>query len=413
MGKGWLILACALVLLAALLRQGGILLVAILLFMLIAVSQVWAKYALSRLQYSRHLSTTHAFFGDEVTLELSLSNRKVLPLPWVRVEEELDEQLQLPDTVTTAPSHRPGRVMLSNIMPVGWYHKVKRIYPIRCTKRGYFSFGPTRIQSGDYFRFHIQEMNVEDSVDLVVYPRIVPLSQLGIPSREPFGDLRVPRHLFQDPVRVSSIRDYSPGDPLKRIHWKASARVGRLQTKVFENTTSPDMGIFLDVRTVRHPFWGEISQLLETVAIAGASIAKHAIDNGYRVGLYVNHPYPDTPNLIRIKPSSHPDQLGRILEALAMVGPTESIAIDRLVAQEAGRLPWVSTLAVITAVPTPELISELEAFHRTGRPVALILVGSNKPVFSMDGLLTYHVPAEIAWEKVDNVSVNPAAQENT
>lgn len=411
MGKGWLILACALVLLAALLRQGGILLVAVLLFMLIAVSQIWSKYALSRLEYSRRLSATHAFFGDEVTLEISISNRKILPLPWVRVEEELDEQLQLPETVATSPSHRPGRVMLGNIMPVGWYHKVKRIYPIKCTKRGYFSFGPTRIQSGDYFRFHVQEMHVPNSTDLVVYPRIVPLNQLGIPSREPFGDLRVSRHLFQDPVRVSSIRDYAPGDPLKRIHWKASARTGRLQTKVFENTTSPNMGIFLDVRTVKHPFWGEIAQLLETVAIAAASIANYAIDNGYRVGLYVNHPYPDTPNLIRIKPSSHPDQLARVLEALATVGPTESIAIERLVAQEAGKLPWVSTLAVITAVPTPDLISELEAFHRAGRPVALILVGSNKPTFSMDGLLTYHVPAEIAWEKVDTVSMNTAGQE--
>ncbi len=408
MGQGWLLLASAALVLAALLRQGGLLLVAVLLLMLYGVSQIWAKYALRRVEYTRHLSATRAFCGDEITFEISLANRKVLPLPWEQIDEELDEQLLLPEAVVTSPSHRPGRVVLRNIMPVGWYHKVKRVYPIRCTKRGYFSFGPTRVQSGDYFRFRVQEMEVEDPVNLIVYPRIVPLSQLGIPSRDPFGDLLLRRHLFQDPVRVASIREYAPGDPLKRIHWKATARVGRLQTKVFEHTTTTDLVIFFDVRTVKHPFWGEVAQLLETGAIAAASIANHAIDKGYRVGLYVNHPYPDSASLIRIKPSSHPEQLQHVLEALAMVAPTESVAIDRLVRQEGGNLPWVSTLVAVTAVPTPALVSALETFHRAGRPVALVLIGGEKPKFNMDGLAMYHVPAEIAWEKVDTMGVSPA-----
>jgi uncharacterized protein (DUF58 family) len=406
-GQGWLLLASATLILAVILRQGGLLLVAVLLLMLYGVSQIWARYALRRVEYTRRLSTNRAFCGEEITFETSLANRKVLPLPWVQIDEEMDEQLVLPAAVVTAPSHRPGRVVLRNIMPVGWYHRVKRVYTIRCTKRGYFSFGPTRIQSGDYFRFRVREMDVGGPTNLIVYPRMVPLSQLGIPSRDPFGDIRVRRHLFQDPVRVASIREYAPGDPLKRIHWKATARIGRLQTKIFEHTTSTDLAIFFDVRTVKHPFWGEFVQLLETGAIAAASIANHAIDKGYRVGLYVNHPYPDSASLIRIKPSSHPEQLQHILEALAMVAPTESVAIDRLVRQEGGTLPWVSTLVAVTAVPTPGLVSALETFARAGRPVALIMVGDPKPDFSTGALTVYHVPAEVAWDKVDAVAVNP------
>jgi uncharacterized protein (DUF58 family) len=407
-GKGWLLICAALVILAAVLRQGSVLLVAVLLLMVYGVSQVWSKYALSRLEYTRSLSTTHAFFGDEVTFEISLANRKILPLPWVQIEEELDEQLGMPDSLEVAPSHRPGRVILKNLMPIGWYHRIKRVYQIRCQKRGYFSFGPTRIQTGDYFRFHVREMNVENPINLVVYPRVVPLDKLGIPSREPFGDIRMQRHLFQDPVRVASIRDYTPGDALKRIHWKASARVGRLQTKVFENTTSPDMAIFLDVRTVKHPFWGEITQLLETGVIAAASIANNALDSGYRVGLYVNHPYPDSANLIRIRPSSNPDQFQRILEALAMVAPIESTGIDAIVRQEGGNLPWVSTLVAVTAVPTPELVGALETFHRAGRPVALIVIGDNIPTFSMGGMIAYSIPATVPWEDVDGMAASPS-----
>jgi hypothetical protein len=67
-------------------------------------------------------------------------------------------------------------------------------------------------------------------------------------------------------------------------------------------------------------------------------------------------------------------------------------------------------LVAITAIPTPELIATLESFHRTGRPVAVILVGSEEPKFNMDGLVYYRVPAEVAWEKVESVGVDPTGK---
>ena len=402
----WALIATTLLVLAAILRQGSLLLIAVPIFMLYCIEQIWAKYALRRVDYSRHLSATRAFFGDEVTFEMHLANRKLLPLPWVQIDEELDEKLALPETVTTSPSPHPGRILLRNIIPVGWYHRVKIVHTIRCMKRGFFSFGPTRVQSGDYFRFHVREMVVENSASLIVYPRILPLDELGIPSRDPFGEILVRRHLFQDPVLVASVRDYAPGDPFRRIHWKASARMARLQTKVFEHTTSTDIAIFFDVRTVKHPFWGEVSQLLETACIATASIANDSIERGYRVGLYVNHPYPESTNPIRVRPSGHRAQLQRILQALAMVGPTESLAIDHLIVQEGGSLPWGSTIVAVAAVPTPALVAALRTFQRAGRPVALVVIGEGAPECGVDSLTTYHVPAEVAWERVDELAIS-------
>jgi len=400
------VLAVVLLIVAGMVQQGALVLIAVLLILLFGVAQIWAKYALRRVEYSRRVSSTRAFYGDEVRLELTVANRKPLPLPWLSVSEELDDSLTL-IAGTTTPSHRPGRSVLRYLMPLGWYHKVTRVYTIRCFKRGYFSFGPTRIQSGDYFRFRVQEMEVGDPCHLMVYPRIVPLEELGIPSRDPFGDLRLRRHLFQDPVRVSSIREYAYGDPMKRIHWKATARTGQLQTKVFEHTTSPDMAVFLDVRTIKPPLWGEVPELMETAVITAASIANDVIAKGYRVGLYVNQPYPNGDRSIRLPPSSHPDQFQHMLEALAGAGAFETIAIDKLVRREAAGLPWVSTLVVITAVPTASLLSTLSGLRRLGRPVALIIIGGEKPKFSLDGLPFYHVPAEVPWEKVESVSVTP------
>jgi hypothetical protein len=79
---------------------------------------------------------------------------------------------------------------------------------------------------------------------LLVYPKILPLEDIGIPSRHPFGDLRVKRHLFEDPVLVMTTREYVNGDPLKYIHWKSTARLQKLQSRVFEHTTTIDMALF-------------------------------------------------------------------------------------------------------------------------------------------------------------------------
>lgn len=406
MGGGWLFLAVLLLLAAAVLRQGALLLVAVFLFLVSAVAFLWAKYSLRRLEYSRKLSATRAFFGDEVTLELTVANRKILPLPWLDIREELDEELT-PRSVKVSPSYKPKRVYLHNLFSLGWYHQVTRIYHIHCLNRGYFSVGPTTIRSGDFFGFRAQQIEVGKPVKLLVYPRIVPLETLGIPSREPFGDLRLRRHLFEDPVRAVGIRDYVPGDPMKRIHWKATARAQRLQTKVFEHTTAVDMALFLDVRTVAPPFWAQIPQLLETAIIATASIANYANDQGYRLGLYINQTYRGNNEMMRLPPSGHPDQFMRILEGLAQVLPPEQLSIERLMQREAGALPWASTLVVVTAVPTEALLGTLLGFRRAGRPVALVVVGGEKPTSDLGGMPLYHIPAETPWETVESIAVSP------
>jgi len=52
----------------------------------------------------------------------------------------------------------------------------------------------------------------------MVYPKIVPLEKLGIPSRQPLGEIRTRNHLFHDPVLTMGIREYQFGDSMKSIH---------------------------------------------------------------------------------------------------------------------------------------------------------------------------------------------------
>lgn len=404
LGGAWLLITFVLLIAAILMRQAPILLVALLFFLVSGITRLWARYALERVEYTRHLATPRVFFGETVTLEVGVTNRKLLPLPWVHVQDEVPDGVVFL-TGKTHPSSKPMRAILANALSLGWYRRLTYRYHVQCLKRGYFTFGPATIRSGDLFGFFQKESTVKTLDRLLVYPRIVSLEELGLPSRDPFGDLRVRRHLFEDPVQVLSTRDYAYGDPLKRINWKATARLSRLQTRVFEPTTTVDLALFLDVRTAIPPRRGPSEQLLETAVITAASIASYALREGYRIGLYVNEPYRETERMIKLPPSDHPEQEVRVLEALAHVQGWPFVTVEDLLNTEGRGLPWSATLAVITAAPSAPVLACLHRFSRAGRRVALIVVGGSGPQFNMDGITTYSVSDQLYSQERDALSL--------
>lgn len=403
-GSYWLFVVIVFFIFSLLMHHIPLLLLSLLFFLVGGVSRLWNRYCLSRVDYKRRLSANRVFFGEDVQLELEIVNRKPLPLPWIQIEEEIPEEVTLLKGEASA-SYKPNRSLLSNLLSLTWYHKVIRRYPIRCLKRGYFTFGPTFVSSGDLFGFFNQETEISDIDYLMVYPKILPMEKLGIPSKQPFGDIRIRKHMFQDPMLTSGIRDYQPGDSLKYIHWKSSARRGELQTKVFEQTTTIDMGIFLDVRTIKPPLWGTMPQLLEAAIIVAASISNYAMTEGYRVGLYANQTMRSSNKLISLPPSQHKDQLRYILEALAHVHLHEAMPIEKLVMNETRTLHWGSTIVVISAAPDDSLLSTLIQLKKVGRSVALISIGDSIPPLKQAGITVYNIDDEMILNELETLKI--------
>jgi len=408
LGNAWLVLTVLILIIAVILKQSPLLIVAVLFFLTSGLARLWSRYSLNRVEYRRKLSSQRVFFGEQITFELSITNRKPLPLPWIRIQEEIPEDLNLLKG-KTSPSHKTGRQVLSNFLSLGWYHRLTRRYQVQCLKRGIYEFGPVSISSGDAFGFFRKKLDLEGHERLLVYPRILPLEDLGIPSRHPFGDLRVRRHIFEDPVQVMTTRDYINGDPLKNIHWKASARLQKLQTRVFEHTTTMDIALFLDTRTVADTFyWSLIStDFLETAVLAAASIANYSLNNDYKLGFYANEYFYFSDNLIRLPPSSHPDQLREVLEALANIRGLATLPVEKLLNREARQISWETTIVLITAVPTANLIASLKKYHKAGRRVALIVIGSAAPVVKGEGIMVYRVSPEVYRRKMEALRLVP------
>jgi len=182
-----------------------------------------------------------------------------------------------------------------------------------------------------------------------------------------------------------------------------------MQSRVFEHTTSVDLAIFLDTRTVADShFWSLISpDFLETAVLAATSIAADAIKKDISAGFYSNEYYWYSERIMKLAPSSHPDQLKNILEALAQIKGLPALSAEQMLNREIRSLPWETTIVMITSVLTAELTSSLTHLQKSGRKVALVLVGARSAPVKSEGLLTYRVSEDVYQKQLEAISLKP------
>ncbi len=367
-------------------------LVAFSVAVVLALGLLYLRFGFTRVRYWRTVVPTHAFPGEMVTLELALENAKPLPLFWVEIVEELPAALDLPGVVL-GPSPKPQRKVLRTLFTAGVAERVHRRYRAQPTRRGYYRLGPARLATGDPFGLARARLNVAPGGDLIVYPELRPLESFGLPAEHPLGDATPLRPLLEDPLRIQGVRPYQPGDSPRQIHWRASARLGELQTRLLERTATPTLALFLDVNTFEY-FWEGIRPgELEWAISLTASLAAWSIDQGYQVGLWANAPLVGGERFIRILPSRHPRQLQRILEALALLVPHTGYRIEMLLGSESRALVGGVTVVVVTALVTDALRQTLLSLWRQGYGATLIAVNCEAGLPSRRGLTVYELEA--------------------
>jgi len=389
----WIALAAFFGLLGLAFRQDALVIMSTLLLTVIPVAWLWNRYALRGVTYLRHLSEHRAFVGEEVTLTIQVANRKLLPIPWMKAEDELPATIPLLDT-RLAPTHREDVGYLVNLFSLRWHERVTRRFRMKCTQRGFYTIGPVRLQASDVFGLFTTDETLPREEVLIVYPQVWPIEVLGLPPKDPFGNVRSDIRLFADPSRAVGLRDHQPEDGLKHIHWKASARQQRLQVKVYEPTTSPQWVLFLNVATLPEPFQGSDPKLLERAIEVAASVASHGVEQKHLVGLIANGTLPRSDQPLRVLPSRSPDQLMHILEALAAVTSFSTSRIADLMEAESPRLPWGATLIVITGVVSDSLLATMLRLKGAGRKMALIAVGAEVNPEQLPGIRVYRTPVE-------------------
>lgn len=392
--KSWIYLALILIPIALFFDVQAMLVISAFLLTIIPVAWWWNRHSLDGVAYERSFGERRAFPGEVMEMTLGVSNQKILPLGWLVLQDQWSMALPLEEGILfPTPSGQHG--YFRSAFSIRWFERVNRHYQIRCTRRGFYPFGPAHLRSGDIFGLFGQH-RVHNQLDwLIVYPQVLPLDALGFPQKEPFGEIKASWRIFEDPSRAVGVRDYQPEDSFRHVHWKATARRQDLQIKVYEPATSHNLVLFLNVATYARHWQGVNPIILEKAIATTASIANHAVDERYIVGLVANGSIPHSDQPIKVLPSRRPDQLTRVLEALAAVTSFSTSSIESLLLAESPRLAWGATLVVLTAVITEDLVSTLYRLHKVGRRLVLVSLEEKPPpaFLELPGLVIHHLPA--------------------
>ena len=356
------------------------------------ITRTWA----ANLSAVRRCNRLTAEIGDTVAISIDIENKGGLPVAWLLLEDLLPLNALLYEPPNLRVMGKRIDVMMM------WGGAKKHLgYQLECNRRGYYQIGPLVLETGDLFGLHRRYRVMSEPNYLLVYPRVIPIEGFEIASKRPIGEVRMTYRLFEDPTRIAGVRRYEAGDPLNRIHWRATASTGKLHSKVYEPSTVVGTTILLDFFKSSFARHNEPhrSELAVTVA---ASLANLVYEMQQQVGLVTNGR--DAADRIRqegwvgdartreeaqssasmlikndrlqpvvVETRRGPEQFMRILETLARLELSDGLSLPQLVVESTSRLPRDATVIAILTKVTAETAIALGNLRRHGFAVTAIL----------------------------------------
>ena len=349
-----------------------------LTFAVTMTARMWARLSLREVSYSVHPSTTRAFMGDEIELTISLENRKPLPVPWLRISEIVPEGIELLDEDSFRP-YLAGSEM-SLVVGLGRYERLRLKRRIRALERGHYIVGPATLESGDLFGLHRSvSQTASPEWSLSVYPRIVQMPGFRLPSARPGGDVLTRRRLVEDVSRPAGLREYIPGDSIRSIDWKATARLNELQVRIYDPSMSHSVVVMLEIATSHSPWEGYRGDVLEAAVTGAASVALRATDLGYNVGLITNASMSSEGHSF-VRPGRSPSHMPAILDALARVRPVTVHSLDNVARRHiTNNVPFGATIVLVCGLIRQGVAEFLLEMKHRGNPVMVLWTGRDAP----------------------------------
>ena len=345
--------------------------------LIVVLAWLMTTLALQGLKVERRARSSRAAVGDIFEEHYEIINTSRIP----KLALEVVNETKIP--------HATGSRVLTFLNG-----GQKRSYTARTwlTSRGGFSLGPTTVSAGDPFGLFRVSKRFPAEASLVVLPMVVPVNEfLAPPGLLPGGKAIRQKSLDITP-HASGVREYMPGDSIKRIHWPTSIRRNQLMVKEFEQDPQAEVWLFLDTDRMAHYAGpGESYEIppmddlflirrgklkvnpstFEYSSTIAASLAHYFLEGRRSVGLVAasGREY----SIIPAERSAR--QEAKILEELAFLQPESTITLPALVAAQMGQLPSGSSAILITPTTSPELLLAVDSLQRRNlRPVVVLLM---------------------------------------
>lgn len=343
---------------------------AVLLF----VSGFWAATSMIGIRVERMTRSNRKQVGEIIKENFEVINRSIIPKIWLRISDESEVPGSSGSRVITWIGPRQAKTFVSYTL---------------LQKRGLFNLGQTSIESGDLFGLFWVKKKFHSENRLLVQPFWYELNSFPAYSGIQPGGRALKQKTLDVTPYAAGVREFVPGDPLKRIHWPSSARQQKLIVKEFEKDPLAEVWIFFDAsdKVHIHPEKTDYITLSETLwepqrhgfqlppdteeyaVTISASVAKYYIDQKREVGLVS-----EGRKLIVLPPERGERQLGKILETLAVLRAEGYLPLWKLVSSQYNHLTKGATVVLVTSSPDEQFVSIITTLILRGLLPVVILI---------------------------------------
>jgi len=387
------------------------------LLIVFQLTRFYADRWSSCLSVERQVTNSELQIGESISVGLRLNNSTGYFIPWLFAEDLLSKRVTSQPNrsldVTGFPAKlyffRPGQISLMT-------------YQIKAVRRGYFQLGPTVLETGDLLGLHRNYRIASEPQYVLVLPKLIPLQGMNVTSRRPMGELRVNDRSMEDPTQMVGIREYRAGDSLNRIHWRATARTGKLHTRIFQPTCIQGAMLVLDMHNDSNPDRNE--PVRTDLAVTMAASLAHTlylmnqpfgmISNGRDAADRVrqnqlerefsdrNSVRSNVEMIVksdRLRPvvvdaSTGPEQFSEIHRTLARLERTDGLKFSDLMMETQSRLSRQLSVLVFLQQVDDEIALTLGLLRRRGYSVSAIVNQHDQDGLqdSAAKLVSYHIP---------------------
>jgi uncharacterized protein (DUF58 family) len=289
------------------------------------------RWGTFRLGCSRSIRPVRTSVGGRISVGVSLRNLGRLETGVLLLEDRLPYQLGPPARFVVPGIAGEDRELLN--------------YEINAGARGRYTVGPLIVRLSDPFGLAQVTSELAGTSEVVVHPKVEPLTSPSLGGELASSSATKVRHLFSQGDEFYTTRDYRDGDDLRKVHWRSSAKRGQLMIRQEERPWQARALIALDLRRGAHRGQGGQASFERMVSIA-ASIAVRLGASGYELGMV-------TEEGRQVRPVNAADQSTAVLDFLASVEPSRSASLVPL-ADRLARTSGEGLLIGIFTVPSAE-----------------------------------------------------------
>jgi hypothetical protein len=356
------------------------------------VTRVWTE----KITVTRQVDGDVFEIGGSTEVTVDVENRGPLTVSWLIIEDMLPREAmtQMPQRI-----HIEGDRFEMTRLKRGEVTSLS--YTVTFLMRGYYQLGPMQLETGDVFGLHRRFRVAGEPHFALVLPKVLPLQGYNLASRRPMGEIRVVHRLFEDTTRLAGVRPYQQGDPLNRIHWRATARTGQIHSRVYETSRAAGATFLLDFHT--HSYQGGAGASSAELAITTvAALANAVFLMGQQIGFISNgrdaadrireegwrgefksradaqrraSPLAnDRLRPVRVETRKGNEKLGQILETLARLEHTDGLEFSEMLAATISRIPRDATVVPVLRQVTPDIAVALGGLVKRGFLVTAVVV---------------------------------------